>query len=122
MSWKTIEHLNDNVEINHNGLVRFIDSKKEIQPCMNLVTGYYIVNIRDKQGNSGRRNIHTLVARYFLNNGLDIDKKYKVVFKNGDLYDYSASNLAIIDKYQTYCDAKNTKKEILINYGDEIYC
>jgi hypothetical protein len=122
MSWKTVEHLNDNVEINHNGLVRFIDSKKEIQPCMNLVTGYYVVNIRDKNGNSCRRNIHTLIARYFLNNGLNIDKKLKVAFKNGDVHDYSASNLVLIDKYQTYNETRSSKKDILISYGDEIYC
>ena len=131
MEWKTITHLSNDVEISNLGMVRYVDEKTTIHVNYNLNTHYYDCNIivnNNGSYRSLRKNIHILVARYFLNEGNPIDHRQKVIFKDGDKANYASSNLAIVDRYDgEYRDnapkmRKRYPEEVFINYGDEIYC
>lgn len=124
MEWKTLKHLNSDVEVSSIGTFRYKSTGKSIETNYNYVNGYYNVIIRDERTNKAcRRNVHTLVAMYFINNGEIIPPDKKVAFKNGDLSDYSFKNLHIIPKYhRNVAQQKEKSISTIVNYGDEIYC
>ena len=133
MEWKTLTGITEEIEINHLGIVRYKDDKSIIMANFSRVTGYYEVNLVFGREGGGyrttKRNVHILVAMYFLNNGEPIDKRKKVVFKDFDTSNYIASNLEIVDRYgerqappPRELKTPKPKEPVFINYGDEIYC
>ena len=118
--WKVVENLG--IEVNEQGNFRKIGETSLLSSSFNASSGFYEVNVTNELGAYSRRTKHTVVAKYFLNNGKDIPKTKKVVFKDGNISDCSASNLEIINKLNPYIKTAPPRKEVYINYGDEIYC
>ena len=133
MEWKTLEGITDQIEINAKGQVRYTDDKSPITPNFSRVTGYYEVNLifntETRKIKTTKRNLHILVAIYFLNGGALIDKRKRVVFKDEDTSNFVAKNLDIVERYSDGSVQKSKevsksyqKESIYLNYGDEIYC
>jgi hypothetical protein len=124
MEWKTIDHINNEFEINNHGDIRNKSSKITVEPFYNLRSGFFEVDMATKGfKRTTRRNIHTIVAIYFLNNGEKVSNYSKVIFKNGDVSNYGSNNLEIVNKnHHTNYRKPKEKKELYVSYGDEIYC
>jgi hypothetical protein len=124
MLWKTVSHISKNLEINKFGDVRFAHSQRTLHSFYNNHAGFHELDLKiDGSDKPSRTNIHELVAIYFLNNGEKLSNNNKVVFKNGDVSNYSSDNLEIVNKSQhTNFKAPKPIKELYVSYGDEIYC
>ena len=124
MNWKKISHAHNAVEINKFGDARSVSSNHTIDTLYNNHSGFHEISVNlDNSSNQTILKIHELVAIYFLNNGKELDSNQKVVFKNGDVTNYTYNNLEIVNKSQhTNFKGVKPKKELYVSYGDEIYC
>jgi len=122
--WKPIVHIDKDIEISDSGKFRSIKTGKEILSNFSTHTGAFEVGLRNIGSKlSVRRACFILVGRYFINGGEAIPNDKKVVFKNGDYSDFNVKNLAIVNRYEHVSLASNAKKkDLYVNYGDEIYC